>query len=159
MDEREDAMFINRCLWMLLLLSLAGGLAGCAPKPDLPQPAAQAVRKEPVGHIKRGMDLRKIENDLTEIGLFHQHYWSENGKAPASLKDFEDYIRKDSPQICRAFEEEIFVYVPNVSMKPDMVLAYEKEVDLNGRQRVVFGDGHVEPMQAQELQNALKRKR
>jgi hypothetical protein len=131
-------------------------LAGCAPQSDMPQPATEAVRQEPVGVLKRGMDLRKVENDLVQLGMFHQHYWSEFGKAPASLKAFEDYIRRDMPTLVKALDDETYVYVPGCPATQDRVLAYEAEADLNGRRRVVFGDGHVVPLTRAELDTALK---
>jgi hypothetical protein len=138
------------------LTSFLTAVAGCGPQSDMPQPAAQAVRQEPVGPLKRGMDLRKVENDLVQLGLFHQHYWSEFGKAPASLKAFEDYIRRDMPTLVKSLDEEMYVYVPNCPAKEDRVLAYEAQADLNGRRRVVFGDGHVVPLTGPELDAALK---
>ncbi len=129
---------------------------GCGPQSDMPQPATEAVRQEPVGTLKRGMDLRKIENDLDQLGKFHQLYWSEFGKAPGSLKAFEDYIRRDMPTLVQALDDEMYVYVPGCPSSQDRVLAYESQADLNGRRRVVFGDGHVVPLTRQELDAALK---
>jgi hypothetical protein len=131
-------------------------VTGCRPQSDLPQPAAEAVRQEPVGALKRGMDLRKVENDFVQLGIFHQHYWSEFGKAPASLKAFEDYIRRDMPTLCTSLDDEVYVYVPGCPTSQNCVLAYEAQADLNGRRRVVFGDGHVVPMTRTELDEALK---
>ena len=131
-------------------------LSGCGPQSDMPQPAAESVRQEPVGALKRGIDLRKVENDLVQLGMFHQHFWSEFGKAPASLKAFEDYIRRDMPTLVKALDDEMYVYVSGCSTRQDRVLAYEAEADLNGRRRVVFGDGHVVPLTRAELDTALK---
>jgi hypothetical protein len=102
------------------------------------------------------MDLRKVENDLVQLGMFHQHYWSEFGKAPTSLKAFEDYIRRDMPTLVTALDDEMYVYVPGCPASQDRVLAYEAHADLNGRRRVVFGDGHVVPLSRAELDEALK---
>jgi hypothetical protein len=140
----------------LIVLSFLTVLPGCGPQADMPQPAAQAVRQEPVGPLKRGMDLRKVENDLEQLGLFHQHYWSEFGKAPTSKKAFEDYIRRDMPTLVQALDDEMYVYVPNCPTSQNAVLAYEAQADLNGRRRVVFGDGHVVPLTRTELDEALK---
>ena len=141
---------------VLIIAPFLIALSGCTQQPDMPQPAAEAVRQEPVGALKRGMDLRKVENDLVQLGMFHQHYWSEFGKAPSSLKVFEDYIRRDMPTLVKALDVEMYVYVPGCPSSPDRVLAYEANADLNGRRRVVYGDGHVVPLTRLELDAALK---
>jgi hypothetical protein len=145
-----------KSMFALILAGSLMTLGSCGPQSDMRQPAAEAVRQEPVGALKRGIDLRKVENDLRELGLFHQHYWSEFGKAPASLKVFEDYIRRDMPTLVKALDDEMYVYVPGCPTSQDRVLAYESEADLNGRRRVLYGDGHVVPLTRAELDTALK---
>jgi hypothetical protein len=111
----------------------------------------------PAAHVIRGKQLRKNENTLKQIALFYQTYVTENGKPPASLDDFKNYIKRDSRDEINALNEGSIVLLVNVQPGSKQVIAYEKDVDINGKQAVAMGDATVTTMRPDELKDALAR--
>lgn len=165
--------------WILSLPLLAGLLAGChkastPPVASMPPPAApsqQVANQAPATaapasqqpghdpqaqHILRGREKRIVENDFKQLGLQIQQYASEFGKAPSNKTELGNYIKRDMPSAYRAIMKGDYVVVPNARLGANTVMVYEKDIDINGNQVVLFGDGSVQTLQAQDLQKALK---
>ena len=61
--------------------------------------------------VRRGVEIQRHQGDLMNIGIFYQQYVTENGKAPAKLEDFIEYIKKDSPSIATALKDKTFTLI------------------------------------------------
>jgi hypothetical protein len=134
--------------WLALLLVGACCFPGCVKPPEDNLGAA----------IKRGKEKPKAANDLQQMAYFYTMYSSEHGRPPASWPDFKAYIQRDaSASMMQAIEEGRYVVSWNARLGSSVVLAYERDVDLNGNQVVVMGDASVHTMKTQELQAALRK--
>ena len=127
--------------------------AGCVTKRK-----AEESKAEPneAGHFKRGKEIRQVENDLRQIGLFYQEYSTETGHPPRNLQEFITYIQRDAPgKMIKDLQEGRYVVLWEVSFGSSKVLAYEKAADINNKHVVVMSDNSVKTMTPQELQTAL----
>jgi prepilin-type processing-associated H-X9-DG protein len=154
---------LMRTILAAMMLSLAA--VGCAkekpsPKTANPPPStprqAQGDIGDIGGHIVRGKQKLSDELELKNIGqLYIAYNLQRTGRA--SLKGFEDYIQRDAPKIYQALIEGRYIFIATDNPTSTQVLAYEKDIDLNGNRVVLFGDGHVETMKESALQAALKK--
>ncbi len=129
----------------MFVWALVFALTGCG-KSDIDNPA---------GHIKRGKERLVNQNDLNQLALLCFQYYQD--QAPADLQQLKSMIQKDAPNIYRKIDQGQIVLLHHKKITSDMVIAYEKEPDLNGKQLAAMGDGKsVNSMTAAELQKALQ---
>jgi prepilin-type processing-associated H-X9-DG protein len=105
--------------------------------------------------VRRGMDREKIQNYLTQIGVFYNDYNTTFGRSPKTLEEFENYIKRDAHGEVEALKDGFLTLKLNTPLSSNAVLAYETEPYRDMR-HVLFGDGHVKMMNTQDFQAALK---
>ncbi len=106
--------------------------------------------------VRRGIDSAKAKGYLHNIGLSYTQYNAENGRSPAKLEDFLAYIKRDEHQEAKALEDGLLTLKMNAPLSSSVVLGYETDPYTDGTRLVLFGDGHIQMMGAQEFQTALK---
>jgi hypothetical protein len=126
------------------------------PVPQQPVPPPQPHPEQRVaGLANRGEDTA-VMNDMKNIGLFYTDYCDTHRKGPPSSKAFADAIRRQAPHIAQAFDKELYVLLPGVRRGSNMVVAYDVPGNTAGQHIVLMGDGSVQAMPLQELQQHLK---
>jgi hypothetical protein len=136
---------------------------GCAKKsePEAEQkPAAPPFQRNEAslaGMVKQ--ERSKIQNDFKNLAIYYQTYETEMGKPPSKWEDFKSYIVRDGPaSLVSGIEDGRYVVRWKTKLSSHGVLAYEKQPDVRGRQVVVYGDGHIETIEAEELKKVLENK-
>lgn len=102
--------------------------------------------------VRRGIDRQKAQGYLQNIGLFYHQYNAENGRSPAKLEDFLNYMQRDYPQAATALKEGLLTLKMNAPLSSDAVLAYETEPYTDGSRLVMMGDKSIKMMSAHEFQ-------
>jgi hypothetical protein len=126
------------------------------PVPQQPVPPPQPHPEQRVaGLANRGEDTA-VMNDLRQIGLFYNQYLITNPKGPNSTKAFADEIRRDARHIAEALDKQIYVLLPGVRRGANMIVAYDVPGNSASQHIVLMGDGSVQAMPLQELQQHLK---
>jgi hypothetical protein len=105
--------------------------------------------------VRRGIDRQKAQNYLENIKTWYHTYNAENGRSPAKLEDFLAYIKRDGQRETKALQDGLLTLQMNVPLSSNVVLAYETDPYTDGTRLVMFGDGHIQMMGAQEFQTAL----
>ena len=104
----------------------------------------------------------KTTNELKAIGLAYHNFNDSNNKGPTRAEDLEPFL-KDWPEAYQHVKDGTYVFIWNVSVV-DMakaggshlyVLAYPKDAPEKGGP-VLFGDGSVMQMTADEVKKAKK---
>lgn len=127
--------------------------------PAQPQPAANprygnSESNAAAMAVRRQMDLRVAKNDLDNIGKFYIMYNTMNGKSPASLNEFLDFMSKDAPSIAKALKEKKYTVTWNANLTGGGILAYETETFTDGSRQALKTDGSVHYMTTQDFQAA-----
>jgi hypothetical protein len=140
-----------------VLLAAALLPAGCtrsrgAAPATTTQADAQSTRP---GRVKRILDKTKAREYMHQIGIFYQTYVAENGKPPAKLDDFLEYIKRDSRDEYRMLKEGAFVWNAKAGTNSNKILSYEKDPDLDDNRIVLMGDGSVQQMSTADFDKAL----
>jgi hypothetical protein len=148
---------IIRLLGSAVLLAAALLPAGCmrsrgAPPATTQQAAAQSTRP---GRVKRVLDKTKARAYMEQIGIFYHTYVAENGKPPAKLDDFLDYIKRDSRNEYQMLKDGNFLWNAKAGTDSNKVLCYEKDPDLDDNRIVLMGDGSVQQMSTADFDKAL----
>jgi hypothetical protein len=131
--------------------------------PDKQQPVQQPPAPPPQPHpeqrvagiANRGQDT-EIMNDFRQIGLFYQQSLLTNPRGPKSSKTFADEIRRDSPRIAQALDNQLYFLLPGVRRGANAIVAYDVPGNTANNHIVLMGDGSVQTMPAQELQQYLQ---
>ena len=120
-----------------------------------------ALRPEPhpeqrvAGIANRGEDTA-VMNDLRQIGIFYNQYLITNPRGPRNTKAFADEIRRDARQIAEALDKQTYVLLPGARRGANMIVAYDVPGNTANQHIVLMGDGSVQAMPQQELQQYLK---
>ncbi len=162
----------NSLLSVLLTLT-ACALAGCGkkggagdnrPEPEVVQVPAKGFdvgpppKPEPrAGGVIGAPRRQSIQNDLRQIGLFYANYLTTNPKGPPNTKAIADSIRRDARALAEALDNNVYHLVPRVRGGSGVVLAYDVAGDEDGYHIVVMGDGSVDTLTRQELEERLKK--
>jgi hypothetical protein len=147
-------------------LAMLAALEFCGCSHEEPPPTKAAAKPAPAdgiqnlaAHVNRGKERQKVQNDFRELALLYQTYVGEIGRAPKDWKEFEPYIRKDSPpSLLKGIAENQYVVTWNARLAANIVLAYEKEPDLNGNRLVVMGDASIHLLEPAEFKKAMENK-
>ena len=110
--------------------------------------------REP-GRVKRVLDKTKARVYMEQIGIFYHAYVAENGKPPAKLDDFLEYIKRDSRNEYQMLKEGSFVWNAKAGTDSNKALCYEKDPDLDDNRIVLMGDGSVQQMSTADFDKAL----
>lgn len=116
----------------------------------------------PVGPVEaREPDSKAIVNDLKKIGMaYHKFLGGFDGKPPTKAEDLAPHLDKDQRVIDLLKNKDvIFIYgVSPIEMTEggtvDTIVAYEKNVPTKGG-AVLYGDGHVKKITADEFKKAI----
>ena len=98
----------------------------------------------------------KEKNDLRQIAIFYRLFDAEFSREPRSLKEFQDYIKRDAPALHKALADGTYIVIVGKKLGARDILAYEKKPD-KGVYTVARGDQSVTTMSAKELKKALKK--
>jgi hypothetical protein len=105
-------------------------------------------------------DREKKTNDLRQIGLAYHNCLDTNKKPPATVDDLAPFYEKDA-KITAALKDGTYVFYYNVKLTDmtngtsNTILGYEKDAPTKGGV-VLFGDGTVKPLTADEFAKAPK---
>jgi hypothetical protein len=150
---------IKTMIFFVLVASLF--FSGCV-KEDEPPPPPKGQRNEASLHGMVKQEGLKIKNDFTNLKYYYHLYHSEFGRSPGKWEKFKSYIQTGGDRapasLVNGIEEGRYVVIWNAELSSNKVLAYEKQPDVKGYQVVLFGDGHIETIQSEELQKALGEK-
>lgn len=135
-------------------------LAGCNPNP----PSTSAPGTAGATNAGGGQSLPKlisrqsVPTELKQIALFYNQFNADNNRSPKDLQEYEWYIRQEAPRLALMLKGSSYTIVWNVakSSSSSAVIAYETELDPEGKRYVVMGDGSVKKMTDAELKEALK---
>src|SRR5437588_9206211 len=122
------------------IIILAWFLGGCDHKRTVVKDA-KGSETDVGGHIQRGKEKEGNQNELLQLGQFYNQYYTENGQPP-DLEQLKTYVQKDYPKLYQGLQEGKYVVIKAVPAS-GIVLAYEKDTDLNGNRLVVMGDRSV----------------
>jgi hypothetical protein len=101
--------------------------------------------------VMRGKQITNVKGLMYNLGKFYQQYSLENGRAPAKLEDFTNYIQRDSRPLVQALQDGEITLNLNAQLNSNVVLAYETKPYVDGTRVVVMGDGSVSTMSAQDF--------
>jgi hypothetical protein len=164
---------LNGPLTVLMILG-AFALTGCgkkrAPADERPGPQGVPVAQNqpppvnnpPPPDVRAGGALgaprrQQIQNDLRQIGLFYVNYLILNPKGPRNTKEFADSIRRDARALAEALDTNVYYLVPRVRGGSGVVLAFDVAGDEDCYHIVVMGDGSVDTLTRQKLEERLKK--
>jgi Protein of unknown function (DUF1559) len=125
----------------------------------LPPPGGEVKPPPPPAAGDAAERLKKM-NDLKQIGLAYHNFFAATTKAPAKVEDLEPYYEKN-PKITAALKDGTYVFFYNVKLtdmvngSSNTILGYEKDAPTKGG-AVLFGDGSVKPLTADEFAKAAK---
>jgi hypothetical protein len=102
--------------------------------------------------VRRGIDRQKAQGYLQNIGLFYHQYNAENGRSPAKLEEFLNYMQRDYPQAATALKDGLLTLRMNAPLSSEEVLAYETDPYTDGTRLVMMGDKSIKIVSAQEFQ-------
>jgi hypothetical protein len=145
-----------------------GPLPVVPPVPLVPAPAPADIKPAPVPAnplapgapapaktgVRRVMVRQEMQNVLRQVGIFYQLNLTENGRAPARLDDFLDYIKTEGRKEHQALKDGVLVLELTSNPGSNTVLAYEKEPYTDGSRLVLLGDTAVRKMSAEEFEKA-----
>jgi hypothetical protein len=150
---------------VLILLLPLPALSGCNKKKAetaTPSSPAPENAKSPIGNYLPAVGRAETENDFRQ---FHGYYLTAaldpTGKPPRSLAEMPPEFRRDMPKTYKRFAEGNYVVFWGADFKnapagaTNTLLAYEKAVPEKGGV-VVFLDGHIRNVTAQEFQTFAK---
>jgi hypothetical protein len=112
------------------------------------------------GRIQNAAQQSRSMNDLKLIGIWYHNYHAATNKGPEKAEDLKGYAA-DDPKVYQALVDGKFVFIYGVKLadmtagSSNTVLAYEAEAPTKGG-AVLFGDGSVRRLSAQEFQGATK---
>jgi hypothetical protein len=131
------------------------------PPPPPPKPNYDKVQigegKRQAGGIRVRINRVERLNELRQIGLFYQSYRTEFNKAPQTVQQFTEYIKREANQIKQAIDEKYYVLLPNV--QGGGIVAYELDPDTNQRHGVVTANGEADEISTDELVMRVKQGR
>lgn len=105
------------------------------------------------GHNGGGVAIAPNENDLGQIYSMYQRCVKNTEKPPSGTEDLERY-EPIFPAAFRRLKDGKYLVVWNVTSKdPGTILAYEKDVPINGGV-VLMADGAVKTMTAEQFKAA-----
>src|SRR5262245_8001807 len=161
------------------LACLALMLAGCPKKPTPPGPApapAPPTASTPpppvqqpsagggnpivpgggpaVGGVRGAATKADARNQIYQIALFYNQFFSEMGRGPTNAQELMDYMGATTKEY-QSLKEQYFILVPNVNPNSGVVIAYEQKPDNSGNHFVAMGDRSVSLMSTQQLRAAL----
>jgi hypothetical protein len=147
-----------KCCLVVALLVGCGGKSSSPPdtKPAKAAPVHVSTRPER-GGLRERIERPNILQELHQLGLFYQQYFTEFNHAPATQDDFRSYIERDAAKMAEGIKEGYYTVVckvPNIASST--VLAYQTEPDPEGYRYVVSGDMSVNKMDENQFQKALK---
>jgi hypothetical protein len=128
------------------------------PAPGGAKPAAEAPK--PPAPAAGAADREKKTNDLRQIGLAYHNCLETNKKPPAKVEDLEPFYEKNA-KITAALKDGTYVFYYNVKLTDmtngtsNTILGYEKDAPTKGGV-VLFGDGSVKPLTADEFAKTAK---
>jgi hypothetical protein len=132
------------------------------PPPPPPPPAKQNFDKVQIGEkVRPGSGVRvkadwaERVNELKQIGIFYNQYRAEFGKAPPTVDDFTNYIKREAPQIKKAIDEKYYVLLPKVTANTG-IIAYELDPDTNQLHGYVDMSGAADAITTKELVARIK---
>jgi hypothetical protein len=126
------------------------------PVPQQPAPPPEPHPEQRVAGIANRGEDQAVMNDMRQIGIFYQQYLITNPRGPQNSKAFADEIRRDARHIAEALDKQIYVLLPGVRRNANVVVAYDVPGNSAGQHIVLMGDGSVQAMRQQELQQHLK---
>jgi hypothetical protein len=131
--------------------------AGCTRSRGAPPATTQQVAPESTrpGRVKRVLDKTKAREYMHQIGIFYHTYVAENGKPPAKLDDFLEYIKRDSRNEYQMLKDGNFLWNAKAGTDSNKVLCYEKDPDLDDNRIVLMGDGSVQQISTADFDKAL----
>ncbi len=112
------------------------------------QPSAGVVHNV-VGAKKRVADME----DLSNLVLAYNLYFTENGRGPASAQDIKDALPNKTVQALESGQ----LYVVNwtlTNLSSNSIIAYAKDPDVYGTRLVAKGDRSVTRMSKEEFEQA-----
>ena len=149
----------------LLGLALCGGLllTGCGKTDSATTARSQsgvpAGKAPAVMGVQRAVQRANVSNELKNLVLYYQGYYTDFGRSPAKIDDLKASILRDMPTLYQGIEGGYYVVFWGLpTLSSNVVLAHEKEADANGFRMVAMADGSIQKMNEQEFQAALKGK-
>jgi hypothetical protein len=145
-----------------LLTLIAFLAAGCGShkdagnKEEVPRNPLLGRPEAGAGGIRRTVDRIKVQNDLKQLHTHYATYLTETGRAPKSLDEFKEYIKREPGKLYQELSDGYYELHLTRSLSSNVVLANEKAPDAAGLHMVVRGDGSIANMTTAELQKALK---
>jgi hypothetical protein len=130
-----------------------------APAP-MPPPDNTGIKSNPkpkglVQNIRAAGYRPMRQNELRQIAQFAAQFELTNNRPPRSKEEFINYMKRDSPGIAQAIEEEYYVLNLKVNMKDaNSVVAFESLTDAGGHQTARV-DASVGPVAVEELRKLL----
>jgi hypothetical protein len=106
--------------------------------------------------IKKKIDFLDYSNEMSQLAKFYVMYDLEFRHPPKTVKEFQDYIKKDSGQLVKWMNDGYYVVLPNIKPTSNTIIVYQNK-DLKGGTRwVALGDASIQELTETEFAQQLK---
>lgn len=154
-------------LMVLALTVVLGALAGCgSPTPPAggggggtgtATSTANNQQLDLPGKIAKRVQFLDYSNEMKQLAQFYYMYHLERKKSPASVKEFQDYIKRDSGQLVKWMNEGYYDIIINQKPDSNTIVVYQKR-DLKGGTRwVAKGDASIHEITEAEWEDYVKK--
>ncbi len=148
---------MTHCRFLKVTFLIAAGLLlGCGQAPHAVGKNRAPAADQGLGGVIGTGKSPQYSNDLKQIGIFYKTMELDFNRPPATQKEFQDYIKKDAPQLSKWIDDGVYVIVPNVKPSGKAILAYQNKEVKADAPWVVRGDGSVSQISAADLKKELK---
>jgi hypothetical protein len=153
---KNRGIVMTRCIsiWVLLALLSVGMFAGCgvASSDD-----ADSEELGVIGQIGKKIDFAAYSGEMRQLALLYVAFDTFHNRPPKTVKEFQDYIKKDAGKLVQWMDEGYYVVLPNIKPNSNDILVYQNK-DLRGKTRwVAKGDGTIHEITEMEFQAELKK--
>jgi len=134
-----------------------GPAQGGQPGNQVPAPNAPGgVEMSLTSKIKKKIDFLDWQNEMRQIAQFYIMYADDFRHPPKTVKAFQEYIKKDYPQLVGYIDAGYYVVIPNQKPSSHSILAYQNKDLRFGTRYVVKGDGSFHELGEAEFKAELQ---
>jgi hypothetical protein len=131
------------------------GPAGGKPA-TTPAPQQGGAEMKPGSKLKKKIDFLDWQNEMRQIAQYYKLFELERNRSPKDVREFQDYVKKDWPDLVKWIDEGYYVVLPNVRPPSGNIIAYQNRDLRFGTRYVVRMDGSFHELPEMQFQQELK---